>query len=102
MLSSPVGSCVSSGEWKIRLFQQNRPVATLREGQSRGVLCRPWSRSMMVKSDANDWSGRMQMGGKSVQLLNYYHQSNLQRKEATFRSRFWMSVEIDMLPVAAS
>ena len=29
------------------------------------VLCRSWPRSVMVKSDANDWSGRMQMGGQA-------------------------------------
>lgn len=32
------------------------------------VLSQSWPRSVMIESDGNDWSGRMQMGGKSVQL----------------------------------
>ena len=27
-------------------------------------LCRSYPRIVLVKSDANDWSGRMQMGGQ--------------------------------------
>lgn len=28
------------------------------------VLCRSWLQRVLVKSDANDWSGRTQMGGR--------------------------------------
>ena len=30
----------------------------------RVVLCRSWPRSVLVKSDANDWSDRMQADGQ--------------------------------------
>ena len=40
------------------------PVSALYEGQLWVVLYRSCPRSVLVKSDANYWSGRMQMGGK--------------------------------------
>ena len=40
------------------------PVAADADRQILAVFCRSWPPNVLVKSDANDWSSRMQMGGQ--------------------------------------